>query len=71
MVHSCLRNLVSMFHTIERELEWRRENGKPEGFDALRACKPTVAVGASRPLEDEMRMADYFRETSCCLADNK
>ncbi|KKZ63830.1 DNA glycosylase [[Emmonsia] crescens] len=49
-----------MFHTIERELEWRRENGKPEGFDALRACKPTVAVGASRPLEDEMRMADYF-----------
>ncbi|EGC43421.1 inosine-uridine preferring nucleoside hydrolase [Histoplasma capsulatum var. duboisii H88] len=62
-VRSCLRNLVSMFHTIERELSWRRENGKPEGFEALRACKPVVAVGANRPLQDEMMMADYFRET--------
>lgn len=52
-----------MFHTIERELSWRRENGKPEGFEALRACKPVVAVGANRPLQDKMMMADYFRET--------
>ncbi|OJD11083.1 hypothetical protein ACJ73_09617, partial [Blastomyces percursus] len=61
-VRSCLRNLVSLFHTIERELKWRCEHGKPEGFDSLKKCKPTVAVGANRPLEDEMMMADYFRE---------
>ncbi|KAL2387899.1 hypothetical protein RJ035_003841 [Blastomyces gilchristii] len=61
-VRSCLRNLVSLFHTIERELKWRREHGKPEGFDSLKKCKPTIAVGANRPLEDEMMMADYFRE---------
>ncbi|OAT03463.1 DNA glycosylase [Blastomyces gilchristii SLH14081] len=59
-VRSCLRNLVSLFHTIERELKWRREHGKPEGFDSLKKCKPTIAVGANRPLEDEMMMADYF-----------
>ncbi|KAK2775107.1 hypothetical protein FQN53_003322 [Emmonsiellopsis sp. PD_33] len=59
-VRSCLRNVVSMFHIIEQELKWRRENGKPEGFDALKAFKPTVAVGADRPLDDELMMADYF-----------
>ncbi|OJD11533.1 hypothetical protein AJ78_07718 [Emergomyces pasteurianus Ep9510] len=59
-VRSCLRNLVSLFYTIERERSWRCENGKPEGFDALRACKPIVAVGASRPLHDETILADYF-----------
>ncbi|OAX80268.1 hypothetical protein ACJ72_05401 [Emergomyces africanus] len=62
MGYSCLRNLVSMFHTIERELCWRREKGKLEGFDTLRACKPVVAVGASCPLNDETMLADYFRE---------
>ncbi|ODH43639.1 hypothetical protein ACO22_00983 [Paracoccidioides brasiliensis] len=59
-VRSCLRNVASMFHTIEREMKWRRENGKPEGFDALKAYKPTVAVGADCPLDDELMMADYF-----------
>ncbi|PGH07978.1 DNA glycosylase [Blastomyces parvus] len=61
-IRSCLRNVVSLFHTIERELKWRREHGKPEGFESLKTCKPTVAVGANRPLEDEVMMADYFRE---------
>ncbi|PGH17193.1 hypothetical protein AJ79_01331 [Helicocarpus griseus UAMH5409] len=49
-----------MSHTIEREIKWRRENGKQEGFDTLKACKPIVAVGANRPLDDELMMADYF-----------
>lgn len=51
-----------MFHIIEREMRWRKEHGKPEGFGALRASKPLVAVGAEEPLEDQKMLADYFRE---------
>lgn len=58
---SCLRNAVSMFHILERETEWRRQNGRPEGFGAMRACRPVIAVGAEDPLEDQKMLADYFR----------
>lgn len=51
-----------MFHILEREMQWRREQGRPEGFDALRAHPPTVAVGAEDPLEEQKMLADYFRE---------
>ena len=37
---SCLRNIVTLFHYIEKERAWRKENGKPEGFETLRARKP-------------------------------
>ncbi|RFU30010.1 Purine nucleosidase, partial [Scytalidium lignicola] len=57
---SCLRNVVALFHVIEKELEWRRSQGLPEGFEAMKASKPLVAVGADHPLEDELLMADYF-----------
>lgn len=50
-----------MFHILEREMRWRRENGKPEGFGALRSLRPVVAVGAEDPLEDQKMLADYFR----------
>ncbi|KAF9889696.1 hypothetical protein FE257_007002 [Aspergillus nanangensis] len=59
-VKSCLRNVVSMFHILEREMQWRREQGRPEGFEALRACPPIVAVGAEDPLEDQKMLGDYF-----------
>ncbi|PGH05380.1 hypothetical protein AJ80_08348 [Polytolypa hystricis UAMH7299] len=59
-VRSCLRNVVSMFHIIERELEWRRQRGQTERFEALKAFRPTIAVGADQPLDDEMMLADYF-----------
>ncbi|KAJ5677017.1 uncharacterized protein N7477_002650 [Penicillium maclennaniae] len=62
-VKNCLRNAVSMFHILEREIEWRRQNGRPEGFGALRACRPVVAVGAEDPLEDQKMLADYFHGT--------
>ncbi|KAI9738646.1 MAG: hypothetical protein M1834_008151 [Cirrosporium novae-zelandiae] len=59
-VKSCLQNVVSMFHVIEKELEWRRQHGKPEGFETLRAVKPIVAVGAHEPLGDQLLMEDFF-----------
>lgn len=60
---SCLRNAVALFHVLEKEIAWRRSNGKADrGFEALRAFKPIIAVGAEHPLEEELLMADHFRE---------
>ncbi|KAF6813627.1 inosine-uridine preferring nucleoside hydrolase [Colletotrichum sojae] len=59
-LQSCLRNVVALFHVLEKELVWREENGKPLGFDSMRAYKPIVAVGAEHPLEDDKLAADYF-----------
>ncbi|KAF2842132.1 nucleoside hydrolase [Patellaria atrata CBS 101060] len=59
-VQDCLRNIISLFHHIEKEREWRKANGRPEGFETLQACKPIVAVGADEPLADQRMMADYF-----------
>ena len=59
-----MRNVVALFHVLEKELEWRRVNGRLEGFEAMKTSKPIVAVGADHPLEDEILMADYFRKSS-------
>lgn len=64
-VENCLRNVVAMFHHIEREMAWRKARGKPEGFECLRQCRPLVAVGPEKPLTDAMLMADFFREYIC------
>jgi len=58
--YSCLKNVVALFHVIEKELEWRRGRGQLEGFDTMKTFKPLVAVGTTHPLEDELLMADYF-----------
>lgn len=65
-VQNCLRNVVSMFFHIEKEIEWRQAQGKPLGFDALRKTKPIVAVGSEHPLTDQMLMADFFRMYDFC-----
>jgi hypothetical protein len=50
-----------MFHILEREMLWRQQNGRDQGFGALRACRPVIAVGAEDPLENQKALADYFR----------
>ncbi|KAF4809808.1 hypotheticall protein [Colletotrichum tropicale] len=59
-VTSCLRNVVALFHVLEKEMAWREANGKHLGFDALKAFKPLVAVGATNPLEEDELSADHF-----------
>ncbi|EXJ85997.1 DNA glycosylase [Capronia coronata CBS 617.96] len=59
-VKSCLRNVVAIFHILEKELKWRKENGKPLGFDGITQFKPIVAIGADEPLQDRIESADYF-----------
>jgi len=54
--------VVALFHIINKEQQWRKEQGRPEGFDMLKTnAKPIVAVGAEGPLTDQLMMADFFR----------
>lgn len=50
-----------MFHVIEKEIQWRQEHGLHCGFESLKKSKPLVAIGADGPLDEQIRMADYFR----------
>lgn len=59
-LESCLRNVVALFNVLDHEMEWRKTQGKPLGFEALRTYKPLVAVGPEHALEDEILMADNF-----------
>lgn len=59
-VRSCLRNVVAIFHILEKELKWRRENCKTIGFEGITKFKPLVAIGADEPLQDRIESADYF-----------
>ncbi|KAF2131567.1 nucleoside hydrolase [Dothidotthia symphoricarpi CBS 119687] len=59
-VQNCLRNVVTLFHHIEKERAWRKANGRPEGFETLNARKPIVAIGAEEPLAEHMMVADFF-----------
>jgi hypothetical protein len=60
-VLSCLKNVVALFHVIEKEIEWRKSQGREGGFETMVKNKPIVAVGPEHPLEDEELMADFFR----------
>jgi len=66
-VQDCLRNVISLFHHIEKEIAWREKEGRTIGFEALRKSKPLVAVGPEHPLADDLLMADYFRELQCSV----
>ncbi|KJK79021.1 hypothetical protein H634G_05836 [Metarhizium anisopliae BRIP 53293] len=59
-LQSCLRNVVAMFHVLEKEMEWRKSTGRAEGFETMKKSRPIVAVGPEHSLEDECLMADYF-----------
>jgi len=60
---------MALFHNVEREIAWRRENGRPLGFDTLRASKPTVAIGAEGPLAEQLVIADYFRKPKASVRE--
>jgi hypothetical protein len=68
-LQSCLKNVVSMFHVLDKEVEWRRSQGKPEGFASLKAYKPVVAIGPEHALEEEILMEDGFREFSAYVVE--
>lgn len=56
----CLKNVVAMFYVLEKEMEWRKTNGKPQGYESLRAYRPIVALGPEHALEEEILREDGF-----------
>lgn len=59
-VRACLRNVVAIFHILDREIKWRKSQGLPAGFEGVTAYKPLVAIGANEPLHGGTDNADYF-----------
>ncbi|KAI0876865.1 Inosine/uridine-preferring nucleoside hydrolase domain-containing protein [Hypoxylon argillaceum] len=59
-LEGCVRNVVGLFKVLDHEIKWRQAQGKPLGFETLRAYKPIVAMGPEHALEDEILMADNF-----------
>ncbi len=68
MAPRCLRNVVALFHVLEKEMAWRASAGKP-AYGALSAYRPIVAVGAEHALEDEKLVEDHFREHTWPLSN--
>lgn len=62
-VRACLRNVVTIFHILDREIKWRKAQGLPTGFEGVTAYKPLVAIGANEPLHESTDNADYFHGT--------
>jgi inosine-uridine nucleoside N-ribohydrolase len=65
-VHSCLRNAVATFHTLEKEISFRRDRGllaeagsSSSSFEGVTHFKPLVAIGAAEPLQDPLE-SDFF-----------
>ena len=58
-VHTCLRNIITLFQTLEKEVAFRRINSLPEKLDGITKFKPLVAIGSDEPLLDPLE-SDFF-----------
>lgn len=66
-LQNCLRNIILLFHYVDKEIAWRESVGRSLGFETLRKSKPVVAIGPEHPLAENASMADFFRKPNCCM----
>ncbi|KAF2969707.1 hypothetical protein GQX73_g3810 [Xylaria multiplex] len=59
-VEGCLKNVMSLFQVLQKEITWRLSTGRPEGFESLKTFKPIVAIGPEHGLEEELLAEDGF-----------
>lgn len=59
-VRACTRNVVAIFQVLDQEIEWRKQQGLPVGFEGVTKFKPLVAIGATESLHDRSDKADDF-----------
>ena len=61
-VRTCLRNLVAVFHILNKEIQWRKSQGMTPGYEGVTAYKPIISIGANEPLHEVTGPdnADYF-----------
>jgi inosine-uridine nucleoside N-ribohydrolase len=43
----CLRNVISLFRYVGKEIAWRENVGRSLGFGTVQNLKPVVAIGPS------------------------
>ena len=64
-LQNCLRNVISLFHYVDKEIAWRESVGRSLGFETLRNSKPVVvAIGPEQPLAENASMVDFFRKSN-------
>jgi hypothetical protein len=64
-LQNCLRNVISLFHYVDKEIAWRGNAGRSLGFETLRSSKPVVvAIGPEQPLAENASMVDFFRKSN-------
>ncbi|KAA8650826.1 hypothetical protein EYZ11_012214 [Aspergillus tanneri] len=64
-VEKGLKNIISMFHILSLEMDWRKKQGLPLGFEAFRSFKPLVSLGSGHALGKPVVIEkDGFREFS-------
>jgi len=64
-LQNCLRNIISLFHYVNKEIAWRGNVGRSLGFETLRSSKPVVvAIGPEQPLAENASMVDFFRKSN-------
>lgn len=66
-LQNCLRNVISLFHYVNKEIAWRESVGRSLGFETLRQSKPVVAIGPEHPLAENILMAGFFRKSKCWM----
>ena len=68
-LQNCLRNIISLFHYVNKEIAWRGNVGRSLGFETLRSSKPVVvAIGPEQPLAENASMVDFFRKSNCRMS---
>jgi hypothetical protein len=67
-LQNCLRNIILLFHYVDKEIAWRESVGRSLGFETLRKSKPVVAIGPEHPLAENALMADFFRKSNCWMS---
>ena len=64
-LQNCLRNVISLFHYVNKEIAWRESVGRSLRFETLRSSKPVVvAIGPEQPLAENASMVDFFRKSN-------
>ena len=64
-LQNCLRNVISLFHYVNKEIAWRESVGRSLGFETLRSSKPVVvAIGPEQPLAENASIVDFFRKSN-------
>ena len=63
-LQNCLRNIISLFHYVNKEIAWGKSIGRSLGFETLLCSNPVVvAIGPQESLAENVAMVDFFSKS--------